>query len=192
MKRLVSALAVAACMLVAACTTQGADAGPKPQATSNMYNDTDVMFLQMMIVHHGPAAAMLRLAKSRAKTEAVKTLAAAVEVTQADETKTMTERLTGWSEPLTSSAPPDAHAAHGGLPPDGNGQLAALRAASDAEFDRLFLNLFTAYQHHAVELARMEIGGGINTQTIDLATRVDKSRRAQIELMLRYQAEPAR
>lgn len=190
MKRRSLALAAMAAMLIAGCGTDATPTSgtPADPAPSTMFNATDVMFLQMMIAHHRPAEEMLRLARTRAKREEVKTLAAAVEVTQADETKTMTDWLNSWNQPLVSDAHPDAHAAHGGLPPNGEEQMATLKNATDAEFDVTFLNIFIGHQHLAVELARMEVAGGSDRQTVDLANRIDQSRRAQIQLMLGYAA----
>jgi uncharacterized protein (DUF305 family) len=143
------------------------------------------MFLQMMLAHHAPAAEMLDLAKARATREDVKTLAAAVQVTQADESRAMAEWLTAWGEPLVSAAGPHdhAHAAHGGALPSGEAEIRALQEASPADFDRVFKTIFSAYQQTAVTLARMEINGGAASSALDMAQRVDRNRRAQIDLM---------
>jgi uncharacterized protein (DUF305 family) len=141
------------------------------------------MFLQMMVAHHAPADEMLTLARSRATREDIRTLAAAVQVTQADESRTMTGWLRSWGEPLVSTAGADAHAAHGGAIPQGDAEIKALKEASKETFDRVFITIFSGYQQTAVTLARMEINGGASTNTLDLAQRVDKNRRAQIELM---------
>lgn len=186
MNRLVVAVAFVALLTGCGAGTPLPASTAPPPSMSEYRNDTDVMFLQMLLAHHGPADEMLRLATERATREEVRTLAAAVRTTQADESRRMTEWLVGWNEPLISDAPADAHAAHGGLPPAGEVEIAALKEASSADFDRLFLNVFTGYQHHAVELARMEIAGGAHIEAVALADRVAHSRRAQIELMLRY------
>ena len=159
----------------------------KQEARNPTFNDTDVMFLQMMIAHHAPADEMLSLAKARATREDIKTLAAAVQVTQADETRTMTEWLRAWGEPLVSSAGPHeyAHAAHGGALPSGDAEIKALKEATEGDFDRVFATVFSAYQQTAVTLARMEINGGAASGALDLAQRVDRNRRAQIDLMSR-------
>lgn len=190
MKRLVVLLA-AVTVALAGCNpppVQSPAAQPPALAASDAaeaHNDTDVMFLQMMIAHHGPAQQMAGLAIARARRADVKTLAAAVKTTQADESRTMTEWLRTWNRPLESTAGADAHAHHGGVP-TGESDLAALNAASDAEFDQLFLRHFSGYQQNAVTLAQMEIRGGLSVKTLELANRVDRSRRGQIELMSRY------
>jgi len=184
MKRLILAIVLLALAVTGAagCTNSPAE----PPARKPTFNDTDVMFLQMMIAHHGPADEMLALAKTRATREDINTLAAAVQVTQADETKTMADWLQSWGEPLVSTAGDDAHAAHGGALPKGDAEIKALKEATNAEFDRIFITIFSGYQQTAVTLARMEINGGAFTKAVELADRVDKNRRAQIELMSRF------
>jgi uncharacterized protein (DUF305 family) len=173
--RLIAAVLLAA---LASCTSP--DTG---QVRSPTFNDTDVMFLQMMIAHHAPADEMLNLARTRATREEIKTLAAAVQVTQADETRTMAAWLQSWGEPLVSTAGADAHAAHGGALPPGDAEIKALKEALAQDFDRVFITIFSGYQQTAVTLARMEINGGTSSNALDLAQRVEKNRRAQIELM---------
>jgi uncharacterized protein (DUF305 family) len=193
MKRYLLALAIALTVLVAGCG--GADpsppAGAAPASATPKpanFNDTDVMFLQMMIPHHREALEIVRLGKERAVAAEVKTLAAAVETTQADEVDSMTRWLQAWGKPTTADPNPGLHAHHGGMRSTGKERIEALRKTKQAEFDRTFLNLLIGHQHNAVELARMEVEDGASLHAKDLARRIDESRRAQISLMLRYLA----
>ena len=183
MRRLILAILLAAL----ASAFAGCTSAPDGEQTRNpTFNDTDVMFLQMMIAHHAPADEILALARARATREDIKTLAAAVQVTQADETRTMTEWLQSWGEPLVSTASADAHSAHGGALPQADAEIKALKEATNADFDRVFITIFSGYQQTAVTLARMEINGGAASNALDLARRVDENRRAQIDLMARW------
>ncbi len=173
---------------LAACGTAPAPQGPAPMATSSQFNPSDVMFLQMLIAHHGPAEQMLEVAKARAKRPDLKDLAQAVSKTQADETRAMSDWLKLWNQPIAVDSNPDAHAHHGGLAPSYDTQINALKDASDADFDRVFLNLFIGYQQRALELARFEIRAGSNALAVELAGRVEKSRQGQIDLMTGYAA----
>lgn len=123
MKRAITALAITGALLLAGCGTapRGGDDPPRgpaaapgsPAAASpgnGTFNATDVMFLQMVLEQHEPAAEMLRLAADRATRPEVRTLAAAIEVTQQAEAETMKGWLTGWDQPLTVD--PQAHQAH--------------------------------------------------------------------------------
>jgi uncharacterized protein (DUF305 family) len=120
----------------------------------------------------------------RALPEEIKTLAAAIETTQADESETMTAWLRDWKQPTAVGTDPSAHASHGGLSTLDAADLAALKQTTAREFPIRFLNLLIAEQHNAVELARMETGTGINSTARELAHRIDESRSAQISAML--------
>ena len=149
------------------------------------YNETDVMYLQMMVAHHEQGLEMVQIAKDGAKSEEVKTLAAAVEATQADEVKLMKTWLEGWQKPTTVDHAPNAHADHGGLPATGEQEMEALREAKGKSVDPTFLNLFVAHQTNAVEMAKMETDGGANEETKAFADRVRESRTGQIQQMLK-------
>ncbi len=182
----VSLLALPAC--AAAAATPGsppADAtsapAPAPAATGPV-NDADVMFLQMMIPHHRQGMAMADLARTRAVRGEVRTLAMAVETTQGDEVRAMTAWLLGWGRPLTADA--RAHDAHGGLHATSPEEITTLAKMTGAEFERRFLNVMIAHQTNAMEMARAEVGAGMNAQVKSFAHRIDQSRLAQVRQML--------
>jgi uncharacterized protein (DUF305 family) len=183
-------------VLLAACGTPGAP--PSSGAASaqgtvstpgnaqvrgdNEFNETDVMFLQMLIPHHGQGQAIVRLAATRTGNDRIKQLASAIDVTQADEIKTMAGWLTAWGQPL--EADESAHAAHGGMPGTSAEEIAVLEKMTGVAFERAFLNMLIAHQDDAVQVARMETAGGINPKAVALAQRVDASRTGQVKQML--------
>ncbi|AVT39170.1 DUF305 domain-containing protein [Plantactinospora sp. BB1] len=197
MNRFRRTLTVAALVLLGGCAPGPAGTGvpvaaPAPAPTgsataapSGAVNDTDVMFLQMMVTSHGQGLALVRLAPERAEREELKILAAAIEVTQEAEQRTMRDWLAGWGRSTSADPDANAHAEHGGLPVLGPGQLAALARTSGAKFETDFLNLLIGHQHDAVELARMETKSGLHPEVRDLARRIDLSRTAQIDQMLK-------
>jgi uncharacterized protein (DUF305 family) len=148
------------------------------------FNDTDVMYLQMTVAHHEQGLEMVRIAEKSSRRPEVKTLAKAVDVTQADEVELIKGWLQGWSKPATVDHDPSLHTAHGGLPATGPAEMAALRKAKGSAFDATFLNLFVAHQHNAVEMAAMESSGGVNPEAKAFAERVRRSRADQIKQML--------
>jgi uncharacterized protein (DUF305 family) len=193
--------------LLAACALAGCGSDPRPPGggpaggtavqpgatttavaavrASAEHNGTDVMFLQMMIIHIGQGAELAGIAVDRAQGVDVRDLAAAVTATQAEEAKIMTGWLTGWSEPVDASHDPAEHTSHGGLPAVAKEQVDALRAAPAADVDRMFLSLLIGHQHNAVEWTDLVAKGGRNPETRDLARRIKESRSDQIALMLR-------
>ncbi|MFI5907159.1 DUF305 domain-containing protein [Dactylosporangium sp. NPDC051541] len=185
MKRIALLLAA---FLLAGCTA--APVQPAPAGTEQrVFNDTDVMFSQMMVAHHGQALEMVRLARTRAVREDLRTLAAAIDVTETDELRTMQVWLDSWGRLPTTDA--SAHAGHGGAHGADPDDLKALQAATGTDFETKFLNLIIAHQHNAIEIARMETSTGVNPGALDLAKRIDESRTAEIQQMLRYLNDPA-
>jgi uncharacterized protein (DUF305 family) len=186
---------ISAALLLGACGTapeapaveapaaQAVEAKAEVQAEGG-HNDTDVMYLQMMVAHHEQGLEMVRLAEQKAKRAEIRTLAEAVDATQADEVTMMTGWLKQWSAPTTVDHAPSAHADHGGLPATGPEEIAALKKAKGAKFESTFLNLFVAHQHNAVEMAHMETEQGSNAEAKAFADRVRASRADQIQQML--------
>lgn len=72
-------------------------------AVSTEHNDADVMFAQMMIVHHQGAIEMAALAPDRANSQQVKDLAARIKAAQAPEIDQMNSWLTAWGAAPMSS-----------------------------------------------------------------------------------------
>nr|WP_244945626.1 DUF305 domain-containing protein [Couchioplanes caeruleus] len=148
------------------------------------HNDTDVMYLQMMVAHHEQGLEMVRLAGKTAQRDDIKILAQAVDATQSDEVALMKSWLADWKKPATVDHAPSAHADHGGLPATSEKEIAALRKAKGEAFEKAFLNLFVAHQHNAVEMAQMERTDGENAEAKAFADRVRDSRTDQIKQML--------
>ncbi|MGH3759267.1 DUF305 domain-containing protein [Actinophytocola sp.] len=176
-------------LLLAGCGgTLGGTTGTVETAPplAGTFNDTDVMFLQMLIPHHEQGIELAGIAAARASAGGVRDLAAAVEATQNDELADMREWLRAWNQPLAADPDPRAHAGHGGMPATDPKVIAALRRIpAGPDFDRMFLNLLTAHQHGAVELARMQVRAGKYQEATDLAARIVESRTAQIRQMAR-------
>ncbi len=191
--RAVAALltAVGAALWMAGCGISSSTSeppAPTPEAVqiSTAHNAADVMYLQMMIAHHGQGLELVGLAGTRAQQAEIKTLAAAVQATQDDEVTVMRSWLDTWSKPAAVDHDPAAHAEHGGLPATGPEQIAALRDAPETDFDRSFINLFVAHQHNAVEMSQWAEEKGENPEVRDFARRVRESRADQIAQLLAY------
>jgi uncharacterized protein (DUF305 family) len=174
-------------LLLAGCSdgpTVAVDEDPPPPAPGApaTVNGYDVMFLQMMVPHLEQGQTILRLAKDRAGDEAVRTLAASIESTQAGEISTMSGLLTNWHQPAT--APVNSHSGHGGMPNTTDREVAALGRMSGPEFDHRFLNVMIAHQDDAIQLATVETADGTDQQAKALADTIEASRTAQIHQML--------
>ena len=181
------AIVVVAALLLAGCGDGGnaADRGETPPVASPSYNDTDVMYLQMMLAHHEPAAKLLALGADQASRPEVAALAGDLAAAQARETATIRGWLGSWGQPLVSGAHADVHAAHGGVPLLDDAEMLSLAGLDGADFDTAFLNILIGHQHGAVELSTMETAAGVNPEARAFAAETDETVRAQIQRMLR-------
>ncbi|MFY1632063.1 DUF305 domain-containing protein [Solwaraspora sp. WMMB335] len=224
----VALLAVSGCGAAATGDAIGAGTGPGPgaQATGSSaagvpptadeftdadeFNDADVTFLRQTLTQHAAAAELTRIAAERASDPQLRMLAAAVAVTQAGETETMTGWLIGWGQPVippigssgndgpagdgpANGSTGDGPAGDGSADPHGGHDVAHGTTAADValladaapdEFDRTFVNILIAHQHYAVELARTVRDTGVNPQVRQFADQLDRSRSAQITHLL--------
>jgi uncharacterized protein (DUF305 family) len=215
--RLIQAAYLCALLSVAACSSAPrypADVAPvsvqagAPGAASRTLSATeiaaagqprhvaaDVRFMQDMIAHHRQALEMTALVSGRAQSDEVSTLAQRIEVSQDDEIRQMRH----WLE-SRGAALPDAHAHHGHGASHGaapahampgmltDAQLAALAAASGAEFDRLFLeNMIFHHEGALVMVADLFAaeGAGQETEMFQFASHVDSDQRIEIARMRR-------
>ncbi|MGC5288711.1 DUF305 domain-containing protein [Micromonospora sp. DT231] len=136
----------------------------------------DVVFLTTMVGHSERTLQIVALARDRVRDDTLRTLAAAIEATEADELSAMR----GW---LPTAGPGASAGAH---QHDGHGDAAALdrlRTAPDADVDRALREVLADHQRAAADLARAQVGVGRNEQVRDLARRIEQSRTAEVELL---------
>jgi uncharacterized protein (DUF305 family) len=150
------------------------------------YTAADVRFMQGMIGHHAQAVEMVELAGGRTRREDVRILGRRIAASQADEIALMRR----WLE-VRGQEVPSEHAHHepgatlmpGMLTSD---EMARLRAATDAEFDRLFLE--GMIKHHAGALTMVDQlfstpGAGQEVEMFTFASDVDADQRIEIGRM---------
>jgi uncharacterized protein (DUF305 family) len=146
----------------------------------------DVRFMQGMIGHHAQAIEMTDLLATRTESDAMRTLAKRIELSQADEIRMMQEWLTARGAALPD---PHAHHAHGATLMPGMltaEEMARLAAAKGPEFDRLFLE--GMIKHHGGALTMVEElfatpGAGQEGEIFAFASDVDADQRMEIQRM---------
>ena len=151
--------------------------------------------MQGMIRHHAQAVEMTALIESRTANKELRLLGARISQSQSDEMNFMKRWLEIRSEPLSPPMPGmsmnmpgmDMSSHHkpmpGMLTPK---QMDALKEASGAEFDRLFLT--GMIQHHNGALVMVgelfgTAGAGQDAELFNFATDVDSGQRAEIKIM---------
>ncbi|GGL57477.1 DUF305 domain-containing protein [Planomonospora parontospora] len=150
------------------------------QPPSAAFNDADVTFAQTMIVHHQQAVEMAELAQTRAADSEVKDLAAKIKAAQDPEITTMTGWLSAWGKP---TAPAEGHGGHAMSGMMTEEDMEKLKAATGAEFDRMFLEMMIAHHSGAIEMAKTEQAQGINPEAKQLAATIVTAQQAEIEQM---------
>ena len=168
--------------------------------TSQAHNAADATFAQGMIPHHKQAVMMAQMASSRAKSPAVKALAAQIQAAQDPEITTMNGWLTSWGQPTADSGTGGmdgtggtggmggtaGHSDHGmgstgGMMSDAD--MVKLSTLTGAAFDREFLTMMTAHHNGAISMARTQLTQGQFQPAKDLAQNIITSQTAQIATM---------
>lgn len=152
------------------------------------HNQQDVSFATDMIVHHQGAIDMARLAAANGASPAVRDLAARIEAAQGPEIQQMNEMLTTWGEEAVDPAASGKHGGHGEEKMPGmmtEDEMSALRGASGATFDRLFLTSMIKHHEGAITMSREEIQKGKDPQATALATKIAAEQEREIVEMRR-------
>src|SRR5699024_6748360 len=187
------AAALTAAVVLAACGSADDDSGAaatdeqvtvevdESDASTEAFNDADVMFAQMMIPHHAQALEMaeIMLHKDGLDPEVV-TLVEQIRDAQGPEIELMTDWLADWDAPLLDPADPEVAEMDGMVPAEGIDQL---RAAEGAEAEQLFLAQMIEHHVGAVDMAEEEIADGIDPAAIALAEEIITAQQTEIEQM---------
>jgi uncharacterized protein (DUF305 family) len=153
------------------------------------HNDVDVTFAHQMIPHHAQAVRMAELAPTRAASDQVKRLAAAIQSAQQPEIDQLTAMLTSWG-----AAPPADPGMSGmdqgsmpGMMTDA--QMTGLGQTTGAEFDRRFLTMMIGHHEGALDMSATELAQGRNPTAQALARKITDAQRAEIDQMRRLLAD---
>src|SRR5438105_975460 len=167
---------------------------PSTRATLPPRSPADVQFMQGMIMHHAQAVEMTALIESHTKNKDLRLLGARISHSQSEEIKFMKRWLEARGEPtempkMSGMDMPGMNMYEqpmlmpGMLTPK---QMDALRKATGAEFDRLFLA--GMIQHHGGALVMVKdlfdtAGAGQDAELFNFTTDVDSGQRAEIRIM---------
>jgi uncharacterized protein (DUF305 family) len=159
----------------------GGSSQPAASASSSTFNDADVQFAQMMIVHHQQAVEMATLADSRAGDPELKQLAAQIKAAQAPEITTMSGWLTAWGEPTAEPGGGHNMPGMGSMPGEMSDEdMAKLEAAKGTEFDRMFTQMMVDHHNGAIQMARDEQQKGANGDAKALAATIEKTQTDEV------------
>jgi uncharacterized protein (DUF305 family) len=181
--------AAAAIVVLAGCANDSGTSGiPREHGSANTsagpsasaFNDTDILFVQVMLPHHDQAVSMsdLLLAKRGVHPE-VAALARQIKDAQQAEIDTMN----GWFEAM-GRPQREGGTHHGGL--DGmldENQMQQLDQANSGDGQRLFLEGMIKHHAGAIEMANKEITAGQHPGAVDLAKNIATTQQQEIDVM---------
>ncbi|MCD2441422.1 DUF305 domain-containing protein [Agromyces sp. SYSU K20354] len=156
--------------------------------------EADSEFMLDMIQHHDQAIEMTGFVDENTDDRDIRLLAERMRVSQEDELKSMTRWLQDRFIPVNEAGAGHGHdgdAMPGMLTDD---ELAALEAATDAEFDRLFLESMIRHHQGALQMVgELYAAGGGNESEIDqFARHVESDQGVEIARMQQMLAERTR
>ncbi|WP_446213325.1 DUF305 domain-containing protein [Micromonospora sp. IBSANI012] len=137
----------------------------------------DVLYLTMMVAHTEQTMEIVRLGRDRVTDPELRTLVAAIEVTEADELATMRAWLRD-AGPAATAGRHD-HSGHLAAPAD----LARLREAPAGQVDPVLRELLGRHQQEAADLSRAHLATATDPRVRELARRVEQSRTAEVRLL---------
>lgn len=154
-----------------------------PATAGPGYTVADVRFMQHMIGHHAQAIIMSGLAPAHAGSDAVRTLANKIAISQRDEIVMMKDWLRARNQAIPSDSLALSMIMPGMITP---AQMTQLERARGAAFDRLFLEFMIG--HHMGALTMVEElfaapGAGQDSEIFRFATDVDADQRDEIYVM---------
>lgn len=181
--RTLLAPAIAAALALSAC---GGDDEPTTEsgasaASSDEFNDADVLFAQSMIPHHEQAVEMAEIALDPtvgASAEIID-LATRIQGAQDPEIQTMTAWLEEWGEPteMDQSEGHDMSSMEGMMSAE---EMDALAAASGTEFDQLWAEMMITHHEGAISMAEDVQEDGVNPEVNALAGEIIEAQTGEI------------
>ena len=173
------ALVLSALTFVSACTASGAD-----------FNESDVMFAQMMIPHHQQAVELADLALKLTSSAGPEILQLAQQIRdgQEPEIKQMNDLLIQWKQPL------DSHAAMGhGSEMEGmlsEQEMMDLASLTGSEFDAAWIAAMTFHHQGAIAMASAAAKDGINPEIKSLTAAIITVQQSEIERLQTLSTAP--
>lgn len=154
-----------ATIFLSACATQNSQ--------EIQYSSGDVMFAEMMIPHHQQAIEMSELALAKSSNPDILKLAKEIKGAQTPEI----DQMKSWS-----GVRADSHMGHAMMGMLNDDEISALREASGAEFDRLFLVGMIKHHEGAIDMAEMIVDSG-NSEVAALGKSIIQVQNREIAYM---------
>jgi uncharacterized protein (DUF305 family) len=170
---------LAALILLGLITETGFYAGEET-GDSPAFNRADVMFMNMMIIHHDQAIEMAELAENKTENKNILELSGNISEAQRAENRQMVE----WLGELGYQRPEDGHRMAGMASQE---QMNQLENSTDKEFDRLFSELMITHHRGGINMAQSFSQRGSHPELINLEEKMIETQQKEIRMMQNWQ-----
>lgn len=155
--------------------------GPAEQENSDSgFNRADVMFMNMMIVHHDQAIEMAQLSENRTDNENILELSENISGVQRAENEQMAE----WLRELGYNRPRGGHRMAGMASQE---QMQELKNSEGKEFDELFAELMIRHHRGGINMAQSFSQRGSYPELIEMEKQMVEAQQNEIEMMKDWQ-----
>lgn len=153
---------------------------PQEESRSE-FNRQDVMFMNMMIVHHDQAITMSEMADNRTDNQNIIGLAENISEAQSAENRQMRE----WMNELGYDT--GNHHAMAGMATEQ--EMQKLRNSSGEEFDKLFAELMIEHHRGGIEMAKNFRQAGRHSELKEMQTAMIETQQKEISKMENWQKQ---
>lgn len=147
-----------------------------PQSDNSDFNRPDLMFMNMMIIHHNQAIEMSEMAKNRTENSNILRLSENISEAQKEENRKMAD----WLKEAGHNPPARGHRMAGMASEQ---EMEELRQSEGQEFDLLFSELMIRHHEGGIQMARAEVQNGRSEKVTELAGLMVKVQQEEIDKM---------
>ena len=172
--------------LILAVTVFPGNMMDRPQQTSSgdvgEFNRADVMFMNMMIIHHDQAIQMAELSENRTENENILELSENISEAQ----KRENEQMTSWLNQLGYERPVRGHRMAGMA---SRSEMTELRNSNGSEYDKLFAELMITHHRGGIQMAENFVNRGRNPELKEMEKEMIKAQTKEIKKMQNWQED---
>jgi uncharacterized protein (DUF305 family) len=145
------------------------------------FNSNDVMFMNMMIVHHDQAIEMAELSENRTENENILEISNNISKAQTREN----EQMNKWMQELGYN--PGNHHRMAGMASEQ--EMQRLRNSNGREYNNLFAELMIEHHEGGIAMAQNVYNSGENTELREMQGQMIEAQQNEIGKMRRWQEE---
>lgn len=148
----------------------------QPSNQVSEFNRADLMFMNMMLIHHDQAIEMAELAENRTDNQNILELSQNISQAQTEENQKMAE----WLREAGFNPPTRGHRMAGMATQQ---EMNKLRQSQGREFDLLFSELMIKHHEGGIQMARVENQNGKSDKVVELAQGMIEVQQKEVEKM---------